>query len=84
MLMRAFAFAGLLASPAQADVAEAVRDVILPGYAGFAEATAALSASAAANCADQAALSTSSPSRTPASCPTAAARQSVCAALQSP
>ncbi len=56
MLMRAFAFAGLLASPAQADVAEAVGQVILPGYAVFAEATAAFSASAAANCADQAAL----------------------------
>lgn len=39
-----------LAAPAQADVAGAVRDEILPGYAGFAAATAALAEEAAGSC----------------------------------
>jgi uncharacterized protein len=53
--MRRYAavFAGLLAWPAHADVAEAVKDVILPGYADFAEKAAAL---AAVDCTDQANL----------------------------
>lgn len=44
-----------LAAPARADVAEAVEDVILPGYARFADAAAGLDAAAQASC-DPAAL----------------------------
>lgn len=40
----------LLAAPARADVAEAVREAILPGYAAFAESTAALAGAAAESC----------------------------------
>lgn len=39
-----------LAAPARADYPEAVQGVILPGYAAFAEATAALEKAAAASC----------------------------------
>ncbi|WP_415184918.1 imelysin family protein [Phaeovulum sp.] len=42
--------APFLPAPAHADVAEAVTQNILPGYAGFAKATAALSDAAAADC----------------------------------
>lgn len=38
------------ATSAEADVAEAVRDQLQPGYAAFARSTAALDASAAVNC----------------------------------
>ena len=44
----------LTALPARADFPEAVRDHILPGYAAFAQATAALDASAQADCTAQA------------------------------
>lgn len=40
----------LLAAPAQADVAGALRGHILPGYAGFADATAALAQAAEGSC----------------------------------
>jgi len=54
--MRRFALALCLtaaAAPAFADFPEAVRDHILPGYAGFAAATAALDAEAQADCSPQ-------------------------------
>lgn len=41
----------LLAAPARADVAEAVQETILPGYAGFAAASDALARAAEADCA---------------------------------
>lgn len=44
----------LTALPARADFPEAVRDHILPGYAAFEQATAALDASAQADCTAQA------------------------------
>ena len=40
----------LSTEPAQADVAGALRDHILPGYAGFADATAALAGAAEGSC----------------------------------
>ncbi|MCB6176745.1 imelysin family protein [Rhodobacter sp. Har01] len=43
-----------LAAPARADYPEAIRDVILPGYAAFAEAAAALDTAAQASCEAQA------------------------------
>ncbi len=46
----ALALAALLAAPARADVAEAVADHILPGYAAFADAAGALDRAAAADC----------------------------------
>lgn len=42
--------APLSTGPAQADVAEALRDHILPGYAGFAEAAGALAQAAEGSC----------------------------------
>lgn len=49
-MWRLFALGLMLASPVRADVAEAVRGHILPGYAAFAQATAALDAAAQADC----------------------------------
>ena len=49
-MWRLFALGLMLASPVRADVAEAVHAHILPGYAGFSEATAALDAAAQADC----------------------------------
>lgn len=49
-MLRFLLAALFLAAPARADVAEAVRDHILPGYAAFADATAALSSAAQADC----------------------------------
>jgi uncharacterized protein len=48
--MRAFALILCLATPAFADVPKAVESVILPGYANFTKATAALAAMTDANC----------------------------------
>lgn len=53
---RLAALAALLATPATADVAEAVRDVITPAYADLADRAAALAEAAAKDCADNAAL----------------------------
>jgi uncharacterized protein len=55
MMIRGLMLSFCLGLPAHADVAEAVQEVILPGYADFAVATAALSATAGSTC-DVAAL----------------------------
>ncbi len=49
-LLRAAAALALLALPARADVATAVEQVILPGYAGFTEAARALETATGADC----------------------------------
>ncbi|WP_134725729.1 imelysin family protein [Paracoccus luteus] len=53
-VIRALALALLMATPASADVAEAVGDVILPAYDRLADATADLDRTAQADCAPQA------------------------------
>lgn len=54
-MLRYLALATVLATPVHADVAKAVAAHVLPGYATFTEAAAALSAAAQGNC-DPAAL----------------------------
>ncbi len=49
-MFRIFALFVVLAIPARADVADAIDQHILPGYAAFADATAALDAAAKADC----------------------------------
>ena len=51
MMLRWIALCTLCATPLHADVAEAVDQVILPGYADFADASKALDAAAKADCA---------------------------------
>ena len=51
MMLRWFALCAVCATPLYADVAEAVDQVILPGYAAFATATKALDAAAQGDCA---------------------------------
>ena len=50
MMLRWIALCTLCATPLHADVAEAVNDYILPGYAAFADATKSLNAAAQADC----------------------------------
>lgn len=54
MRLAAAALIACLATPASADVAEVMRDHALPGYAGFADATAALADAAAKDCTPEA------------------------------
>lgn len=49
-MRKTLALLAFLATPAQADVAEALHDHILPGYAGFAEAAGALAQAAEGSC----------------------------------
>lgn len=49
-MFRIFALFVVLSIPARADVADAIDQHILPGYAAFADATAALDAAAKADC----------------------------------
>jgi uncharacterized protein len=56
MMLRWIAFCTLCATPVHADLAEAVQQYILPGYAAFADATKALDAAAQADCATSAVI----------------------------
>ena len=57
MMLRWIALCTLCATPLHADVAEAVNDYILPGYAAFADATKSLNAAAQADCTGSAVMS---------------------------